>query len=262
MASFATQAPSMTSVPLARDGRAREARSARVANSSRRERRRPISRGVRILHDGGVDALYRSLEVVTRALIRVIRALGDRRSAPSRTQPPQNPNFVKIDSALDGPSVASVRPSKSKRRKIRRQRARASRDHTMGAGCAETGPVAATATVGSPPPTTPRGFIVRPHASVAPMDIATEVPLAGTSLIGMQMDSLEKNMKLPDVLPTQPSFIFGSALNPSASSFVTRAFAFGGPSLEEGGRNPLLCAAVKSYASILQEEQVTHPALS
>ena len=251
MATFATQPPNLSPASSARcGGGARVSKGADASKQSRREPRR--NGGYGGSRDGRKDAFPLLLGDMTRILHRAIRALIQQREAPSHTRLAGSHN-ANINSPVR-PSAAGSVPSKSKRRRIRRQRARAIREQHAGAAgraAAEVGSARKAGAFASLHSAS-RGNTARPHASAgAPMELTTDcrhgaavaaAPAAAAAVTmtyreAMQTDSKDEMETVTVAQPTQPPLPLGFVLNPSAPSFPA-AFTFGGPVRFEGGFSP------------------------
>ena len=251
MASFATQASSETTAPSAQGGGARVTKAAH-GKGSRRAPRRNDARGPVSQADNPAEAIMKVFLSAARAAVCAARALKSWkvvRPPPDRQN--AKPNFVAAGCgpAVSKPEVSSPL-SKSKRRRIRRQLARAaSRDRAAtsakgdAAGAADGGarraeaarrpaqnigerPHRGAAPAREAPPSTP--------AVVAPgclgfclglcLGVAAGMPTAsgGDGQVDMEMETR----------PASPPIRAPTALNPSAAPFVgpSGVFTFGAPS--------------------------------
>ena len=236
MASFVTQVPSSSPASSARGGGARVSKGARASKQSRREPRRNGGCGGSRVECAAALLLF--IETTTRAVHRVVRAFNQQCGSPSHARTTGTPH-ANINCPVR-PSAAGSAPSKSKRRRIRRQRARAAREQSAVAterrAAAEVDGARVTGAFASLPHTASRGNKGRLHASDATMDFATDcspaaavaaAPAAAAAVVGtyreaLQTDSGDRDVMETDAQPTQPTESLGLALNPSATPFIGR----------------------------------------
>ena len=241
MATYATQAPSLSHASSAREGGGRATKGANASKQSRREPRRNGGCGGSRVECPA--ALFLFIEDTMRAVLRVVGAFNSQWRAPSHAHKTGTPNANMNCPAR--PSAAGSAPSKSKRRRTRRQRARTARQQSAGAtgrrAAAEVDSARVARASASLPHSASRGNKGWLHASAATMDFATDcspvaavaaAPAAAAAVAGTYREALLTDSGDRDVMemaaqPTQPLEPLGFALNPSAPSFV-------------GGRPPML----------------------